>query len=246
MNVELSKQTKKSNSVNLVTDLLKHFNIKDCFVKLPLLDIEFSAMDSTTKRKPGRIAKIKADSTPASTPTSNTKATSTTTPATTATATPSEKIIGKKQAAAAKKNAATPVQDVVIPTSGGRSRRTPKPNPRYMNDTVVNTTKVSIKDDSADSETADEDLDEILSSDEYRGPTDLPPKKRGIHKSAQKFNKITAKKQVATSSTVGYAGRKGSGSVPAKRKLTDTDIDIDDDHGKQLFLAAKRRLTHVS
>lgn len=186
--------------------LLKLFNIKPCFVR-----IEKMSEPVVVKRRPGRPPKS-ANSTPKAKPA----------PATPA----SDKSSTKK---ATKRNA---LDDSVI-LSGGRSKRTPKPNPKYMDDTVFSSTKL-LKEDSAGSETAEDDIEDVL-SDEYRAPSIMPLKKRSLNQKSFGIKK---------SPTSGGPGRKPGSTI--KRKLGDTDIDIDDDRGKQLFLDAKRRLTHVS
>lgn len=233
-----SKQAQRLYSVKFA-DQLRQFNIKNCFVQLDSLDIDFSAME-TTKRKAGRASKANTAATaPATKSASDEAPASPVTPAEKAT---TKKAGGRKSAAAAlaAENAAL--------ASSGRGKRTPKPNPKYMNDTVISTTKVTIKDDSTESETADEDIDELLSSDEYRA--EGPLKKRPILKSSPKSTQgklaTTGKKTPIITKAGVQPGRRSGLSMAAKRKLAEAEIDIDDDHGKQLFLAAKRRLTHVS
>lgn len=166
--------------------------------------------EPVVKRRPGRPPKS-ANSTPK---------------AKAAAATPaSDKSTAKKPA---KRN----VLDDSVILSGGRSKRTPKPNPKYMDETVFSSAK-SLKDDSAESETAEEEMDDVL-SDEYRAPSVMPLKKRSLNQKSFGIKK--------TPVAMGHMGRKQGSGI--KRKLG--DIDIDDDHGKQLFLDAKRRLTHVS
>lgn len=185
--------------------LLKLSNIKPCFVQLEKMS------EPVVKRRPGRPPKS-ANSTPKAKPTSATPA--------------SDKSSAKK---ATKRN----VLDDSVILSGGRSKRTPKPNPKYMDETVFSSTK-SHKEDSAESETADEDIEDVL-SDEYRAPSIMPLKKRNLNQKSFGIKK---------SPTSGGPGRRPGTTI--KRKLGDMDIDIDDDRGKQLFLDAKRRLTHVS
>lgn len=192
--------------------LLKLFNIKPCFVRLSPFKTEMS--EPVAKRRPGRPPKS-ANNTPKAKPAPATPAT----PA-------SDKSGAKK---ATKRNA---LDDSVI-ISGGRSKRTPKPNPKYMDEAVFSSTK-ALKEDSADSEAAEEDAEDVL-SDEYRAPSIMPLKKRSLNQKS--FG-------IKRSPISGGPGRKPGSTI--KRKLGDADIDIDDDRGKQLFLDAKRRLTHVS
>lgn len=120
-------------------------------------------------------------------------------------------------------------------------KRTPKPNPKYMDEPVVSATK-HLKEDSAESENAEgEDGDDEMnqSSDEPRH--EGPLKKRML----QKVGIKSGPGRKPGSGKV--AGRKPGGAIGAKRKLLEVDIDIDDEHGKQLFLDAKRRFnTQVS
>lgn len=194
----------------------KCFLTKPCFVEL---STEMS--DAAVKRRPGRPPKS-GHATPKAPPTPKPEST---TPV-------AEKSSAKKSAT--KKNNAIDESAIL---SSGRSKRTPKPNPRYMDEAVFSATK-AIKDDSNESETAEDGSEGILSSDEYRAPSDMPLKKRSLNQKS-----FGIKKHTPTASG-GHAGRKSGSAI--KRKLHDADIDIDDDHGKQLFLAAKRRLTHVS
>lgn len=265
-----NRRLNHDNSV--VADLLQKFNLKKCFIKLESIDGVMEQQQPVARKpgRPGRKPKVNnataTPTTPAA-PTSNAAnaddesvAPDTTTAGDTpVAATPDRKaspVTAAEKSTTAKK-AAKKVEDVTV-LSGGRGKRTPKPNPRYMNEATVSLTKTSIKDDSADSETNDEENDEVLSSDDYRTPSDMPLKKRNLHqKLLQKSATTTitamattagsAKKLTATGKVTPGVNVTRKTPVPAKRKLNaEADIDIDDDHGKQLFLAAKRRLTHVS
>lgn len=239
----------------VVTKLKEKFNIRDCFVKLhPIEKIDFKdcfvqlnpidkevysknklKMETPTnvKRKPGR----KPNSANTSTPALSSKATSAATTPAEATKTPASDKPAKKY------NKRTPVQPVVN-ENVGRGKRTPKPNPRYMDDTVVSTTKVAAKEDSADSE-SDGEPEEGFTSDEYHGQIDAMKKRKFPSKSLPV--KITSlKKGTPNAGKPSVAAKKGSASVPVKRRYAEIDINIDDERGKQLFLDAKRRLTHVS
>lgn len=237
--MNLDKRKRRLNHGNSVVDevddLLKKFNLKPCFVKLELID---GAMEPVV-RKPGR---------PGRKPKVNNAATAGATAPTAVAAeaeTPERKsppVVPEKSTA---KKAAKNTEDLAV-LSGGRGKRTPKPNPRYMNETTLSSAKISIKDDSAGSETNDDDMDEILSSDDYRSPSDMPLKKRNLHQKMLQKATSSAKKQNSIGKLAPGANLTRKTIVPAKRKPNDPDIDIDDDHGKQLFLAAKRRLTHVS
>lgn len=120
-------------------------------------------------------------------------------------------------------------------------KRTPKPNPRYMDEPVVSAKRRG-RDDHADSENAEgEDGDDEMnhSSDEPRH--EGPLKKRMLQKAGIK--PMPNRKPGSAKNTP--INRKPGGLAAAKRKIVEVDIDIDDEHGKQLFLDAKRRLTQV-
>ncbi|XP_055307627.1 ribosomal L1 domain-containing protein CG13096-like isoform X1 [Sitodiplosis mosellana] len=122
-----------------------------------------------------------------------------------------------------------------IIASGGRGKRTPKPNPKYMDEPVVSASKHG-KDDELDHIEGGEDGDDEmnLSSDDLPR-NEGPLKKRMLQKIGMKSG--PGRKP---GSGKGTPGRKPAGFVAIKRKL-EVDIDIDDEHGKQLFLDAKRR-----
>lgn len=232
---EVKKDYIKSCSVKLNP-------IKTCYIKLKSIDEHcgsYKMETPTVKRRPGRKPKnasASATSTPVASKDTLSDADTEATATTPAADTPAA--ASKKQAG----NKKTPVQAIVA-ENVGRGKRTPKPNPRYMNDTIVNTTKIAIKEDSADSMGSMGEGDELLSSDEYQGQADATGKKR---KSSPKSLPVKITSLKKTPSSLSKAGKKGSASVPVKRKYAEIDIDIDDERGKQLFLAAKRRLTHVS
>lgn len=259
-NINRKQQQEKPNaSVNLDLDdeQRKLFEIKKCFVKLTPMNIETSAMDETpppaevVKKRPGRkpknwAAKQAAANAAASTPQ------------------PAKKLNEKdddnndsienldesfekadkpeKLSKSERKLAKKAAIEAII-ASGGRGKRTPKPNPKYMDEPVVSAKQM--KDESADSENAEgeDGDDEMQSSDEPRH--EGPLKKRMLQKAGIRSGP-GRKPLHGIKATPSNAGRKTLGAIPIKRKIIDVDIDIDDDHGKQLFLAAKRRLTHVS
>lgn len=120
-------------------------------------------------------------------------------------------------------------------------KRTPKPNPRYMDEPVV--AKKNSREDLADLENpeVDDGDDEMNhSSDEPRH--EGPMKKRMLQKAGIK--PLINRKSTGPRNTP--IARKSTGPIPAKRRLMEVDIDIDDERGKQLFLDAKRRLTQVN
>lgn len=130
-----------------------------------------------------------------------------------------------------------------IIASGGRGKRTPKPNPRYLDEqpAALASANKSQKDELDPAEqAAGEDGDDEMnqSSDERRN--EGPLKKRMLQKVGIKSG--PGRKP----GVKGTPGRKpGSGAAGYKRKL-EVDIDIDDDHGRKLFLDAKRRFQNVS
>lgn len=246
--MNLDKRKRRLNHGNsIVDDLLQNFNLKPCFVKLELID---GAMEPVV-RKPGRPGrKPKASNAAAAGATATAVAATNTTAAAAAAlseaaSTPDRKSPPVASEKSTAKKAAKNAEDLAV-LSGGRGKRRPKPNPRYMNEVTLSSTKISIKDDSAESETNDDDMDEMLSSDDYRSPSDMPLKKRTLHQKMLQKATSSAKKQNSTGKLPPGVNLTRKTIVPAKRKLNNADIDIDDDHGKELFLAAKRRLTHVS
>lgn len=242
MNLDKRKTRLNHKDSVIVDNLLKTFKLKPCFVKLEKID---GAMEQPAARKPGRPGRKPkvnnalpaGETAPTAAATATAAAAEASTPDRKSPPVATEKSTAKKAA----KNA-----EVAEALTGGRGKRTPKPNPRYMNEATLSSQKISIKDDSAGSESNDEDADEMLSSDDYRSPSDMPLKKRNLHQKMLQKATSSAKKLNSTGKFTPGANLTRKTVVPAKRKLNDADIDIDDDHGKQLFLAAKRRLTHVS
>lgn len=243
-------ETNARASLDLDEEQRKLFKIKNCFVKLTLMNLETSAMEETpspapAKRgRPGRKPKAKPVETPAKNESKkdieneekndSTENVDESTPK-------AEK--PEKLSLTERKQAKKAAIDAII-ASGGRGKRTPKPNPKYMDEPVVSASKHT-KDEYGDSENAEgeDGDDEMQSSDEPRH--EGPLKKRMLQKAGIRPGP-GRKSYGGLKVTPSNAGRKAIGSVPAKRKIIDVDIDIDDDHGKQLFLAAKRRLTNVS
>lgn len=129
-----------------------------------------------------------------------------------------------------------------IIASGGRGKRTPKPNPRYLDEPAnVASEKKQQKDelDPAEHAAGEEGDDEMnQSSDERRN--EGPLKKRMLQKVGIKSG---PGRKPGIKSTPGR--KPGGGAAGFKRKL-EAEIDIDDDHGRQLFMDAKRRFQHVS
>lgn len=128
-----------------------------------------------------------------------------------------------------------------IIASGGRGKRTPKPNPKYLDEpAALASANKQQKDelDPAEHAAGEEGDDEMnQSSDERRN--EGPLKKRMLQK-------VGIKSGPGRKPGKGTPGRKpGSGAAGFKRKL-EVDIDIDDDHGRKLFLDAKRRFQNVS
>lgn len=252
----IKQSDQRNNDLDITDNMKKQFQIKNCFVKLNFMHTEKSAMDETSptpsdsaKRRPGRKPKALLMTKNAETPVKTVENPK------------SEERIDdsieenedkdhnsenltlkceksttneKKQT---KKESAEPTIE-----SGGRGKRTRKPNPKYMDESMVSATKHLGRDDSAESENAegDDGDDEMQSSDEPRN--DAPLKKRMLQKHGIKS--ASARKTVTGKNTAMNAARKSVGSVATKRKL-EVDIDIDDERGKQLFLDAKRRFTQV-
>lgn len=252
----IKQNEQRNNDLDITDKMKKQFKIKNCFVKLNFMHTEKSAMDETlpapsdsTKRRPGR--KPKASLTTKNAETSvetvenpkseeriddNTEENEDKIENSKIPTLKSEKTTAneKKQT---KKETAEPTIE-----SGGRGKRTRKPNPKYMDESMVSATKHLGRDDSAESENAEgeDGDDEMQSSDEPRN--DAPLKKRMLQKHGIKS--ASARKPVIGKNAAINAARKSVGSVATKRKL-EVDIDIDDERGKQLFLDAKRRFTQV-
>lgn len=252
----IKENERKNNDLDITDTLKKQFQIKNCFVKLNFMHTEKSAMDETSpapsdlaKRRPGRKPKASLTTKNAETPSKTVekpksvekiddsieenedKAENSENPTI-----KSEKSTGNEKKQTKKETAEPNIE------SGGRGKRTRKPNPKYMDESMVSATKHLGRDDSAESENAEgeDGDDEMQSSDEPRN--DVPLKKRMLQKHGIKS--ATARKPVTGKSTAMSAARKSVGSVATKRKL-EVDIDIDDERGKQLFLDAKRRFTQV-
>lgn len=267
---KLNRSHYVDDDLNLIEKLKNENQIKKCFVKLTLMPTANSAMDEMSPappepRKPGRPGRKPKNSLAAKNAATPPPAKSTDTAekakndeksensADTTTETiveksdkvndkSSEKAMERAAKASEKKQAAREMAEAII-DSGGRSKRTRKPNPRYMDEPVVSAKK-HLKDDSADSENAEgeDGDDEMQSSDEPRN--EGPLKKRMLQKHAIKSGP-GRKPGGSAKGTPVNAGRKSIGAVATKRKI-EIDIDIDDEHGKKLFLDAQRRLTLVS
>lgn len=240
-------------NVNLDLDnkLLVQFKIKHCSVKLTPINIEKSAMDETSPapvvvpkrrgRKPKNALVPKTDETPSkSIADSKVESKSDDKNDTNASVNESIEKVEKpeKKSLSERKQAKRAAIEAII-ASGGRGKRTPKPNPKYMDEPVVSASKQ--RRDGNDSENPDaEDGDDEMnqSSDERRN--EGPLKKRMLQKIG-----IKSGPGRKPGSGKGTPGRKPAAAAGFKRKL-EVDIDIDDDHGKQLFLDAKRRFQNVS
>lgn len=135
-----------------------------------------------------------------------------------------------------------------IIASGGRGKRTPKPNPRYLDEPSAaqtpNSANKQQKDelDPVEHAAGEEGDDEMnQSSDERRN--EGPLKKRMLQKVGIKSGSGPGPGRKPK----GTPGRKpGSGAAAGYKRKLDVDIDIDDDHGRKLFMDAKRRLQNVS
>lgn len=252
----IKENEQRNNDLDITDKLKKQFQIKNCFVKLNFMHTEKSAMDETSpapsnsaKRRPGRKPKASMTAKNAERPAktienpksedriddsieeNEDKAETNEIPTL-----ENEKPLANEKKPTKKETADPDIE------SGGRGKRTRKPNPKYMDESMVSATKHLGRDDSAESENAEgeDGDDEMQSSDEPRN--DAPLKKRMLQKHGIKS--ASARKPVTGKSTAINAARKSVGSVTTKRKL-EVDIDIDDERGKQLFLDAKRRFTQV-
>lgn len=249
-------------NVNLDLDdkLLLEYQIKHCSVKLTPINIEQSAMDETSptstppppvlpkKRgrkpknpKPNADTPSKAADTPAKTEASDdTKAedkNNETNPNESI-----EKADKPEKLTKSERKQAKNAQIQAIIASGGRGKRTPKPNPKYMDEPVVSASKGGKDDDPENIERGEDGDDEMnLSSDDLPRNETGPLKKRMLQKIG-----IKSGPGRKPGSGKGTPGRKPAGFVAIKRKLEVDNIDIDDEHGKQLFLDAKRRFQNVS
>lgn len=254
---QIDQHQNANDDLDLVDKLRNQFQIKNCFVKLTFMNTEQSAMDETSPaptepakrrgRKPKESLAAKNAATLIKSETADKAKSDEKTEISVETVTEEKKENNEtttekveKPPASEKKQTKKEMAEVII-DSGGRSKRTRKPNPKYMDEPMVSATK-HLKEDSADSENAEgeDGDDEMQSSDEPRN--EGPLKKRMLQKHGIKSG--AGRKPGSGKGTPINAGRKSIGTVAAKRKL-EVDIDIDDEHGKQLFLDAKRRLTHV-
>lgn len=249
---------KKSNiqppdaNVNLDLDdkLLLEYEIKNCSIKLT--SIEQSAMDETSStpppvapkrrgRKPKNSLAAKVNDTPTKTPEPSDDTKQNDKKNVSIADESMEKADKPVKLSLSERKQARKAQIEAIIASGGRGKRTPKPNPKYMDEPAVSANKLSFKDDDDEENAEGEDGDDEmnLSSDDlprHEGPL----KKRMLQKVG-----IKSGPGRKPGSGKGTPGRKPAGFVAIKRKI-DVDIDIDDEHGKQLFLDAKRRFQNVS
>lgn len=235
--------------LNLDDKLLLQYQIKQCSVKLTPINIEQSAMDETSPapvapKRRGRKPKNSLAAKPAVTP-SKTEATDDTKTEQKNDEKPepnADDSIGKvdkpPKLSLSERKLAKKAETEAIIASGGRGKRTPKPNPKYMDEPAVSASKHRDEFDLENVEGEDGDDEMNQSSDEPRN--EMPLKKRMLQKVG-----IKSGPGRKPGSGKGTPGRKPGTVVAFKRKL-DVDIDIDDEHGKQLFLDAKRRFQNVS
>lgn len=238
-------------NLGLVDKLLLQFQIKHCSVELTPINIEKSAMDETSStpppvapkrrgRKPKNPLAAKAN---AETP-SKTEASSDGTKVDDKNdeTNPNESIekADKPKLSLSERKQAKKAQIEAIIASGGRGKRTPKPNPKYMDEPVVSANKSGKDDELEPVEGAEDGDDEMNLSSDDLPRNEGPLKKRMLQKIG-----IKSGPGRKPGSGKGTPGRKPAGIVAIKRKL-EVDIDIDDEHGKQLFLDAKRRFQNVS
>lgn len=242
-------------NVNLDLDdkLLIKYKIKHCSVKLTPINIEQSAMDETSPtpppvapkrrgRKPKNPLATKPNvDIPSKTDASDdTKATAKVDDKNESNANESiEKVDKPEKLSLSERKQAKKAQIEMIIASGGRGKRTPKPNPKYMDEPVVSASKH--KDDDLENVEGEDGDDEMNLSSDDLPRIEGPLKKRILQKGIK-----SGPGRKPGSGLKGTPGRKpGSGLIAIKRKI-DVDIDIDDEHGKQLFLDAKRRFQNVS
>lgn len=243
------KTTPNNANVNLNLDdkLLHQYQIKQCSVKLNPITIEKSAMDETSPapvapkrrgRKPKNPLAAKSVDTPTkpvSTDDGKTIDDKTDTNANDSI----DKVDKPPKLSLSERKLAKKAETEAIIASGGRGKRTPKPNPRYMDEPVVSASKQQkdeLELDNAEGEDGDDEMNQ--SSDEPRN--EMPLKKRMLQKVG-----IKSGPGRKPGPGKGTPGRKPGNAISYKRKL-DIDYDIDDEHGKQLFLDAKRRFQNVS
>lgn len=248
-----TNNTQRDSNVilNLDNKLLLQYQIKECSVKLTPINIEQSAMDETSPapvapKRRGRKPKNPLAAKPAVTPAKTVATDGSTKPeqkndekSETNADESIEKVEKTPKLSLSERKLAKKAETEAIIASGGRGKRTPKPNPKYMDEPVVSANKHG-KDEfdleNVEGEDGDDEMNQ--SSDEPRN--EGPLKKRMLQKVG-----IRSGPGRKPGSGKGTPGRKPAGVVAYKRKL-DVDIDIDDEHGKQLFLDAKRRFQNVS
>lgn len=235
------------DNLDLGAHLFDHFQIKDCFVKLTPINIEQSAMDETpptpaAPKRRGRKPKISLapktdEETPSKTNASNdSKIEEKADDKNDSLDESGEKAAKPEKLSLSERKQAKKAQIEAIIASGGRGKRTPKPNPKYMDEPTASASKGGRDENDSENPDAEDGDDELqLSADEPRN--EGPLKKRMLQKIG--FKSGPGRKP---SFGKGTPGRK---PAAFKRKL-DVDIDIDDEHGKQLFLDAKRRFQNVS
>lgn len=236
----MNAESKQSDQHNSETESLDNYHLKDCFVRVQKLTKRTLEMEEQKPvvRKRGRPSKAAQGGTasPALPKTPAPK------PKPSLDKMPAKKVPFKKRASAG--------PNLIIETEdGGRSRRTPKPNPRYMDEEASGSaTKQLIKDESMSETEEDDDVHrEEADFDKSVGDDSapaVPGKRRGR---PPKIKKLGPFKTKSADSTPVTAVKKPTApaTVPVKRKIAETDIDVDDDRAKQLFLDAKRRLTQV-
>lgn len=238
-------------NLNLDDKLLLQYKIKQCSVKLNPITIEKSAMDETSPapvapKRRGRKPKNSLAAKPVETPTKTQstddgKVDQKSDDKTETNANDSiEKVDKPPKLSLSERKLAKKAETEAIIASGGRGKRTPKPNPKYMDEPVVSANKHHKDEfdiDNAEGEDGDDEMN--LSSDD-QPRNEGPLKKRMLQKVG-----IKSGPGRKPGSGKGTPGRKPASAIGYKRKL-DIDIDIDDEHGKQLFLDAKRRFQNVS
>lgn len=241
-----STQGDANDNLDLGDKLLDQFKIKHCSVKLTPINIEKSAMDETSPapvvvpkrrgRKPKNAQVPKTDETP-SKPVPSADDKNDDKNDTNASLNESTDIVEKpvKKTLSERKQAKKAAIEAII-ASGGRGKRTPKPNPKYMDEPSASASKRRDDNDFENPDAEDGDDEMNQSSDERRH--EGPLKKRMLQKAG-----IKSGPGRKPGSGKGTPGRKPA-AAGFKRKL-EVDIDIDDEHGKQLFLDAKRRFQNV-
>lgn len=236
--------------LDLDDKLLLEYQIKHCSVKLTPINIENSAMDETSStppvapkrrgRKPKHLLAAKNVETPSKTDASDANQTIDDKNESNANDGIAKAEKPEKLSLSERKQAKKAQIEAII-ASGGRGKRTPKPNPKYMDEPVASASKYAKDEHDLENEIEGEDGDDEmnLSSDD-QPRNEGPLKKRMLQKVG-----IKPGPGRKPGSGKGTPGRKPIGATGFKRKL-EIDIDIDDEHGKQLFLDAKRRFNHVS